>query len=90
MVPQHTPVSHDTLFRLVLLLIVIFRQIQYACPKLSKLLALQRLREYVRDHLVCRTVEDSDLVLLDSVCNKEVSNIQVPSALATGCTPIVL
>ena len=51
---------------------------------------LQWLCEVVRDHIVCRTVFDFKLVILDPVIHKIISYVYVSGNLGAGLLSVVL
>ena len=56
----------------------------------EEIFSLQWLCEVVCDHVICRTVFDFKLVILDSVSYKIISDVYMSGSLGAGLLSVVL
>jgi len=59
-------------------------------PKFPKQTALKRLRKEIGKHLVRGTVDNRNALGLETVLQKEITNVDVPGLLPAGCSTILL
>ena len=80
---QHTPVVKIEY-------LVLRLEVHDSIEELEKAFSLKRLCEVVRDHVICRTVFNFKLVILDPVSYEIVSYVYVFSSLGAGLLSIVI
>jgi hypothetical protein len=78
---QHTPVIHGWN--------KLWINTQNVISKLAEWSTLKRLGEEISQHLPSGTVFMRELFVFNAVSNKEVSDVDVLSALAAGSSPIL-
>jgi hypothetical protein len=59
-------------------------------PEFPKQTALKRLRKEIGKHLVRGTVDNRNVLGLETVLHKEITNVDMPGLLPAGCSTILL
>jgi len=59
-------------------------------PEFPKQNALKRLRKVIGKHLVRGTVDNGNALGLETVLHEEITNVNVPGLLPSGCSTILL
>ena len=80
---QHTPVVKIEYSVLRL-------EVHDSLAELEKLFSLKRLCEVVRDHVICRTVFNFKLVILDPISYKIISYVYMSGSLGARLLSVVL
>ena len=65
------------------------RKIHDQIPELGELSALQWFGHVVSVHFICWAVLNKNITLLDLICNKEITDIDVSRSLAHGLVTVL-